>query len=174
MFTEVEDYTGFYKVVVDDQVEEYFEQFINDAEKKYLRYLMGDSLYNAFISDLDQVGEPQEQRFIDLLYGDTTFTYENKTCNYEGLIDMLKGFSYYEYMQRMWNDPTTVGFIKAQRDAAERVSVAQTTIQNEQRYNVSIDFYNTAIVYINIMKQLYPEYQENSKNLKYASIIAGV
>jgi hypothetical protein len=87
-----------------------FQTPIDRYEPEILKDLLGYELYTAMIADLDISGDPQTQRFIDLIDGaDFTFEFNSNTITtrWNGLrnTDKVSLISYYVYFKyRQDND----------------------------------------------------------------------
>ena len=180
MITVVEDYIGKYHIAKDEYTEENLDQYIKDNEKKYMRCLLGDSLYVEWIGDLlptsiDVPQLPQQQRFLDLLNGGITYqdSYK-KTVLYEGVRSMLLGFVYSEFLPDNWSRHTVTGNAKSNRDVSELTTPNQTVIQAEKRFNDSVNYYQAAQQYIKRNTSTFPEYQNNTVTIKRRFTFAGI
>ena len=86
------------------------QSYIDKYEKKYLIQLLGVELYDEFQADLlvPVVGVPTEPRFVKIF---KSFGMDKAGCVIysEGIIEMLKGFIYYEYVKDLTNQMTPIG-----------------------------------------------------------------
>ncbi len=123
--------TGMYST---NKLTEYIERY----EQQYLRQLFGVDLYNAFVSDLDS-NIPQSPNFklvFDPLYVDENLYYMIES---RGILDMLKGFIYFEYSKDLMNQQTPFGNVQQTTENSVVVNTLQTMMY--ARYNESITTY---------------------------------
>lgn len=111
MFLTTADFTGKHElstgVYSDDKITEYIERY----EKKYLLDLFGADLYAEFMSDLLN-NVPQSPNFIELFNAFAVDGVHGKLMESRGIIDMLKGFIYFEYSRDLMTQQTPVGEVR--------------------------------------------------------------
>lgn len=100
------------------QIGNVVKDWLNNYEEKILKKLMGQPLYKAYITDLNDTSEPTAQRFIDLIDGaEFSFDYYGNTINLEwgGLRDktlytsLIANYVYFNYKNQTETFNTTVG-----------------------------------------------------------------
>lgn len=111
------------------------QQYIDKYEKQTLIKLLGVELFNEFVLDL--VGNvPQSAKYLKIY---NPFEYENDSCNIhisEGMIDMVKGFVYYQYLKDLTNTVAISGNVRPKGENSENVSTLNSMIYT--RYNDSV------------------------------------
>jgi hypothetical protein len=120
--------------------------YIVRYEQKYLTMLFGHTLYLEFISDISSVtNAPQSPNF---QYVFNPFQFEtgyNVTLISEGILDMLKGFIYFEYSKDLVNQMTPFGNVLQKSENSTvatplysmyytRYNESVTTLRAIQRY----------------------------------------
>ncbi len=136
--------TGMYST---NKLTEYIERY----EQQYLRQLFGVDLYNAFVSDLDS-NIPQSPNFklvFDPLYVDENLYFMIES---RGILDMLKGFIYFEYAKDLMNQQTPFGNVQQTTENSVVVNTLQTMMY--ARYNESITTYQNIRNYILLNRSL--------------------
>jgi hypothetical protein len=126
-------------------------EYIDRYEPQYLRQLFGVDLYNAFISDLEN-NVPRSPNFklvFDPLYVDENLYYMIES---RGILDMLKGFIYFEYAKDLLNQMTPYGNVQQTAENSVVVNTLQTMMY--ARYNESITSYQNIRNYILLKKPL--------------------
>ena len=106
-------------------------QFILRYEKEVLKSLLGYELYTALIADLNSLGVPQTQRFIDLVDGkEFSFEVNGSTINtkWEGLINedkvsLISYYVYFNYRNQFENVFTGVNEVQSISENSTFVSV---------------------------------------------------
>lgn len=116
------------------------EDYIAKYEKRYLMQLLGVDLYNQFIGDIDwQMKEPKSPNFkviFDPLYEDVNLY---QLIESDGMLEMLKGFVYFEYSKDLMMQQTTFGGVQQKSENSKVLNSLQTLIYN--RYNEAIRTY---------------------------------
>ena len=113
--------------------------FLPKIEEKYLRYLLGHSLYNEFIAGLN-VTEPEEiaQKWIDLRDG-ADFTVEinskNVALHFDGVKELLKHFAWSAYQTDLQVKYTSSG---------AKINISDNS-EISKDYRKSFDVYNKAV-----------------------------
>lgn len=140
MFLEPSDFTGKYKLSTGTFSVNKLNDYIARYELKYARELLGVTLYNEFLSDLDVNDVPQSPNFLKIYEPfalDMEFIGDRRIIQSEGFKTMLKGFIYFEYAKDLINEQTPYGNVKPQ---AENSTVSSTL------YNTMYNRYNEAVV----------------------------
>lgn len=89
------DFVGKYQLSQGDQVEDEVESYINKFYPKYVRQILGATLGNAFIADLDVNGVPVDPIYLEFY---NPFAIDDNNCIREsiGMKEVILGFLYYE------------------------------------------------------------------------------
>lgn len=77
-----------YRDISANYKQERFDSFALEVQETQLRELLGDGLYYALVNDLDANGEPQTQKYTDLVDG-KEYVYDNETIFYFGIKPFL-------------------------------------------------------------------------------------
>ena len=121
------------------------QAYIDKYERQYLVKLLGVDLFNLFVSDL-VAGVPQSAIYLKIY---NPFEYDNVNCYVyisEGMIDMIKGFVYYQYLKDLTNTVAVSGNVRPLGENSENVSTLNSMIYT--RYNDSVRTYKTIQKYI--------------------------
>jgi len=151
-------HTGMYDQA---RIEDYIERY----ETRYLVQLFGKALYDEFITDLNAGGgTPTEARFLKLwepLFIDCPG--RHGVIQSEGIKEMLKGFIYYEYVQDLINQMSSIGNVVPVGENSEKA----TTLYNTMfaRYNEAVKSWRT--IQYEICFENPSEYHNFSGNQKY-------
>jgi len=139
-------------------------QYIDKYEKSYLIKLLGVDLFNLFVADLDPVTKKPVTPIYLALYD--SFEYDD-SCNIvisEGMIDVIKGFVYFQYLKDQTNQVWVSGSVQPVGENSENVSTLNMMIYT--RYNDSIRSYKAIQQYICDNLSDYTDF--NGKSLKTA------
>lgn len=150
-FVQVSDLTGDIDVTQNSYAQDNALDIIKKTEKQYLRQLLGDDLYLAFIADLSSY-VPQTQKYTDLLDGknykvvNTDDVIVNKI--FRGVKEMLKYFCYYDIVinSRYYN--SLMGEYKAEAENSERLTASEMNDLLMDAWNKAVDIYNEAFDYL--------------------------
>lgn len=121
------------------------QAYIDKYERQYLVKLLGVDLFNLFVADL-VAGVPQSAIYTKIY---NPFEYDNVNCYVyisEGMIDMIKGFVYYQYLKDLTNTVAVSGNVRPLGENSENVSTLNSMIYT--RYNDSVRTYKTIQKYI--------------------------
>ena len=121
------------------------QAYIDKYERQYLVKLSGVDLFNLFVADL-VAGVPQSAIYLKIY---NPFEYDNVNCYVyisEGMIDMIKGFVYYQYLKDLTNTVAVSGNVRPMGENSENVSTLNSMIYT--RYNDSVRTYKTIQKYI--------------------------
>ena len=127
--------------------------YIERYEKRYLIELLGADYYHQFISDLDQYFVPRSPNFRKIYF---PFEIEQNLYRIlisEGMLDMLKGFIYFEYAKDLINQMTPFGNVMQQSENSKQVSTLYSMMYT--RYNESVTTFSAIRDYI-ILNRLFP------------------
>lgn len=173
------DYKGSVSIAQNKNDRVKLQEYLDEKEPEYLTDLLGCELYDLFVSDLDIDNKPQTQRFIDIYnaicddlegvcfiaidwYEDYLNCYcSNRQNRSKGIISMLKGFMYFEYVRDQQVVNSSVGPNKSVGVASELVNNSSTSIN--KNYNKSIVDYWNIQYFIKINPDIYPEFNGITK-----------
>jgi hypothetical protein len=146
MFLTPSDFTGKYELHTGmyDQVK--LQDYIDKYEKRYLIELFGATLYDEFISDLDANFYPQSPNFIKVFepFHENVNLYQLLIS--EGILEMLKGFIYFEYSKDLMNTMTPFGNVKQKSENSTLVTTLNSMIFT--RYNEAVRTYKSINTFI--------------------------
>lgn len=136
MFLGLDDFEGKYELHTGMYDQSKLLEYIQIYEEQYLIDLLGATLYDEFISDLDNNNVPESPNFLKIFnpfHLDNTSngfltsynTYNNVIVS-KGIIEMLKGFVYFEYVKDTANQITAQG----QKIPTGENSLTATTLYN--------------------------------------------
>lgn len=157
-----DDFVNKYELSVGMYSDNKLDAYIQKYEERYLVHLLGSKLYQDFIDDLD-ANVPKSPNFkkifdpfnIDLdslgsgiLYGNRNGIYlgSNSILESEGILEMLKGFIYFEYSKDLMNQQTPYGNVKQRSENSVVVDSPHSLIYS--RYNEAIQTYRAIQQYI--------------------------
>jgi hypothetical protein len=92
------DFVGKYQISQNDENEDEVESFINKFYPVYVRRILGATLGNAFIANLDPSGVPTNPIYLELY---NPFQVDDNNCVREsiGMKEIILGFVYYEIVR---------------------------------------------------------------------------
>jgi hypothetical protein len=114
------------------------QAYIDKYERQYLVKLLGVELFKLFEADL-VAGVPQDAKYLALF---EPFEYDEVNCGVyisEGMIEMIKGFVYFQYLKDLTNVVAVSGNVRQMGENSENVSTLNTMIYT--RYNDSVRTY---------------------------------
>ena len=157
------DFTGKYAVALTQFNTSNLDAYITKYEKHYLLQLLGADLYALFIADLNGATPQVPQTAIYL----SLFNAFNRDVNYcleisEGIVEMLKGFIYYEYLSDITQNQTPIGATKPKNENSTVLGLNSVT---NSRFNDSVDTFKAIQSYIIDNQADYPD--SNGQALKY-------
>ena len=178
------DFNGFQNLSQSINTTPVLQAYINDNEKKYLMWLLGEVLGNLFIADLVN-GVPQTQRFIDLFNSfDKQNTWDNwdynwnYDCNWneekgmrhsDGIKQILLNCVTYHYVTDTDAQHTQSSVMQSQSDTASKTSAWRF---GERRFNTGLDSWEDLRWFILTNKTTYPEYVfTKMPSAKFSSIL---
>lgn len=116
------------------------QTYIDKYEARYLTQLLGVDLYNQFISDIDSLlkvpKSPNFRKIFYPLYEDVNMFHMIES---DGILEMLKGFIYFEYSKDLMMQQTSVGGVQPKNENSKVMNSTQTLIYH--RYNEGIRTY---------------------------------
>ncbi len=140
------------------------QQYIDKYEKRYLVQLLGSDLYNLFAADV-VAGVPVDPIYLDLF---NAFEYDDTLCDIvisEGMLEMLKGFVYFEYSKDLTNQMTVNGNVGPSGQNSVRISTINQQIYT--RYNEAVRTFKSIQRYICDNQSTYLEYNGVKKRFVY-------
>lgn len=136
MFLTPQDFTGKYELHTGLYDQPKLQDYINKYEKRYLIELFGATLFDDFILDLDVNDEPESPNFIQI-FNDF---HQNVNLYHllisEGILEMLKGFIYFEYSKDQMNQQTPFGNVSQLSENSKKVTTLNSMMYT--RYNESV------------------------------------
>ena len=136
MLLDLDDFTGKYELHTGMYDQAKLLEYIQIYEEQYLIDLFGATLYDDFINDLDNNNYPESpnfQKVFDPFHLDntsngflTSYNTYNSVIISKGILDMLKGFIYFEYVKDTANQITSQG----QKIPQGENSLTATTLYN--------------------------------------------
>lgn len=147
------DFVGKYKL--DKSINDNIDAYILEYEETILRNLLGNELFSLFLEDVDaETKKPESQIYLDIynpLYFEENYTvYESN-----GMVKMLLGFIYFEYVRDIQVTVSTAGSKQLQSETAIAVEARHSV----QRYNKSIDYYTAIQEYCYKNREVYPTFR---------------
>lgn len=148
-----------------------FDSIVFDVEKNVLRGdgrydygLLGDKEYIKLIADLDVDGEPQSQKYIDLVNGVNYVNNNGDTVIFSGIKQMLKGFIYNEISNNYRFMLSDSGQKLRETESAKEIKAEDYLKVAAFRYNKAIDIYNNeAYDYLLFYQSLFPDWDFTRK-----------
>lgn len=113
------------------------QAYINKYEGRYLRQLFGVTMYNSFMSDIDQqTNEPKSPNFQYIFnpFAEDVTLYQ--IVDSDGILEMLKGFIFFEYVKDLLNQMTPYGNVQQRAENSTAILALQS--QSYNRYNDAV------------------------------------
>lgn len=122
------------------------QEYIDRYEPLYLMQLFGAKMYDQFVSDMGMFNVPISPNFL-YLYNPFHENYAfNRLVVSNGLIDMLKGFVYFEYCKDLTNQMTVNGNVRPVGENSGDVSTLYSMMY--ARYNEAVRTYRAIQTHI--------------------------
>lgn len=140
------------------------QAYIDKYERQYLVKLLGVELFNEFVADLNN-NVPQAAKYLKIY---NPFEYDNSNCYIfisEGMVDMIKGFIYYQYLKDLTNTVALSGNVRPKGENSENVSTLNSMIYT--RYNDSVRTWKAIQFYICDFSNDYLNYNGMSMKTAY-------
>lgn len=136
MFLTPQDFTGKYELHTGTYDQQKLQDYINKYEKRYLIELFGATLFDDFIADLDVNNEPESPNFIQIFddFHQNVNLYHLLIS--EGILEMLKGFIYFEYSKDQMNQQTPFGNVSQLSENSKKVTTLNSMMYT--RYNEAV------------------------------------
>lgn len=97
-----------------------FEDFVEEQEELELRMLLGDTLYEEFVTNIESTDEWWAK-----LRDGGSYTYNEKSYKWKGMKDMLVPYIWFMWMRWLETKKTQEGASLAVTENGERVSLAR-------------------------------------------------
>jgi len=149
MIVQISDFTGKYEIHTGLYDQTKLQDYIDIYEKRYLVELLGATLYNEFISDLDPYNvpiSPNFQQIFNSFIEDQTLVLDNQILISEGIKQMLKGFIYFEYLKDTTNQITPNGLTIPSNENSTTATTLYSMMYT--RYNEAVRTYRAIQWYI--------------------------
>jgi hypothetical protein len=159
-FIDIDNFTGFYEVNEDF----YNDNIVEKEEEKILRDLLGNTLYDAFIADLDVDNDPQTQKWIDFKDG-VDYT-DSILIHYTGIIEMLVAFAFYALIIDN-NNSNATGFTKNANQNSRVLNEYEKKSLAYDSYNRGVNFYVQSERYLSSFPDDYEEWYHKTKTYKH-------
>jgi len=136
------DFEGRYILALDTEEKQWLlDEYCLDIQEKYLKKLMGETLYSEFAVLTSIAGT----KFDILINGTTTpITYNSNTFIYTGVKKMLVLFTYFYFIQEP-DYNTLIGQVQGQ---AENSTPAINVRRLVNTHNEAVRLYDEAIIYM--------------------------
>ena len=153
-FLQASDFTGVIEQGVNEFSSPKIQLYIDKFETFYLNWLLGATLYDEFIADLDTApaitpaSVPTSARFTVIFNKFRIDEDPNTGCIHysEGIKEMLKYFIYFEYLRDNQITATITGSTKNTFSNSEMAKIIETRIV--ENYNLGIKTYQEIQWYI--------------------------
>jgi hypothetical protein len=139
------------------------DSYIDKYEQPYLMELLGAELYELFIADLLN-GKPQKAEYLSI-YNIIVDQDCGKLMFSEGMVEMLKGFIYFEFVRDDKYKHTPSGIVVNRSDISREAGFSEFDIYG--RYNDAVKNYDVIQWYIQKYKSDYPEFNGVPKSLVF-------
>ena len=157
------DFTGKYSLALTQFNTADIDAYIAKYEKEYLLKLLGADLYTLFIADLDASTPQVPVSAIYLaLFNSFDTDYNSKIKSSDGIVEMLKGFIYYNYTKDIVQNQTPIGSTMPKNENSTVMSLNQSMCT---RFNDQVLSFEAIQWYICDNSTDYPDY--NGQELKF-------
>lgn len=140
-------FKGRIKISQNDKETDDLQDYIDENQEEYLTCLLGANEYNKLLADLVN-DVPQTQKWIDFVQGVTWVDGEGVTHNYKGIEQMLRLFTFYDYVRNQGAKHTSIGIRYANAENSVTPTRQDVNVEIEQRYNDGIELYNAGICWL--------------------------
>ena len=135
MYLLPKDFNGYYDISKDSFTGGDLQTYIDNLEPTILRKLLGVELYDLFVADLDTNNVPQTAIY-KAIYDAFNVDYNKSIVSSIGMLGMLKGFVYYEYMRDSQFASVITGKVKSEFANSTKAGFIEFGLQ--ERYNVAV------------------------------------
>lgn len=157
--TKYTDYIGRYQIAKGSGNDEKIQTYIDSVEPNMLRNLLGCTLYDLFIADIDPItNKPLTARFLSLyneFHVDISIGSGDQKRSL-GMVEMLEGFVYYNFVGDSDFFNTISGNVSNQFSNSLPVNTMQIGLT--ERYNLGLQTYEAIQWFICENSTDYPEY----------------
>ena len=140
--------------------------YIDLYTNKLLAQLLGVEMYNLFVANLDPITfQPIDAKYLAIY---NPFMHEQNNCNIiisDGMIDMIKGFIYFEYLKDQINQVWVSGNVAPIGENSKDISTLSQQIYT--RYNQGVFTYHAIQQYICDNSNENPKYNGHNKITTY-------
>ena len=152
MFLGIDDFEGKYELHTGMYDQAKILEYIQIYEERYLLELLGAKLYDEFIDDLDVNNYPESPNFQAIFNPFHEDAVNHGIVISQGILEMLKGFIYFEYIKDTANQMTINGQVIPQNEN----SLTATSLYNMMytRYWEALRTYRAIQWYICINNDL--------------------
>lgn len=145
MFLTPQDFTGKYELHTGLYDQSKLIAYIEKYEKRYLIELFGATLYDDFVSDLE-ANEPESPNFKKVFFDFHENISIHQLLISEGILEMLKGFIYFEYSKDQMNQQTPFGNVSQLSENSKKVTTLNSMMYT--RYNEAVKSYGAIRAFI--------------------------
>ena len=146
-FLSPSNFTGKYELHTGMYDVNKLQAYIDKYEGRYLRQLFGVTMFNSFMSDIDQqTNAPKSPNFQYIFnpFAEDVTLYS--MLDSDGILEMLKGFIFFEYAKDLLNQMTPFGNVRQRAENSTAILALQSQMYN--RYNEAIRTYRAIRDYI--------------------------
>lgn len=146
--TSVNNYiaAGEFSVGVNNNENNNLLETINFVERDVLTSLLGARLYNELQTDLaiNNDGTATAQKWIDFINGVSYVdpSANDYDINYQGILRMLKGFVFWQYISEHQYKRTSVGVRVVNAENSSETDTRKSNALLSRKYNQSVDLYH--------------------------------
>jgi hypothetical protein len=158
MIVSISDFTGKYALSKGLYDNAKLQDYIDRYEPRYLKELLGVTLYNQFMNDLiggvpqspnyEKIFYPMSEDYNMYFYSWQTYNSVNTIIDSEGIKEMLKGFIYFEYAKDLYNQMTPYGMVKPMAENSEVTNTLFSLMYT--RYNEAVRTFTAIQEYITV------------------------
>ena len=139
----IDDFDGQFEMPSNSYTDAQIEMYIEDVQEEQLTDLLGYDLYNEFMTALDAT---PDVKWTNLRDGDT-YQDGEYLRKFKGIKDMLKYFTYFEYMRSLRIEARETGFRLPDGTNSDEAGNLGT-VRLKRMYNKGIAIYQDAYFYI--------------------------
>jgi len=156
LLTQTDFQTGIYQVSSSDQSSAELTESIDRIEDEILTDLLGIELKNAYDVGIAVLPTP-DQKWLDLRDGkEYEDTPSGITVEYKGFKDLLKPFTYSDFIKKMRTQNTAFGQSKIGARNSAKISKIEVLNESKEAYNLGLSQYAQAERFISENKDDYP------------------
>ena len=139
----IDDFDGQFEMPSNSYTDGQIDMYIEDVQEEQLTDLLGYDLYNEFMTALDAT---PDVKWTNLRDGDT-YQDGEYLRKFKGIKEMLKYFTYFEYMRSLIIEARETGFrLPDGTNSDEACNLG--TVRLKRMYNKGIAIYQDAYFYI--------------------------